>query len=268
MVTGTSAGGDPRSRSSAVARIARLPGRIAAKRGTRRWEGAPGPWGPDTGHPNEAPRNRIAYRQLSAALDYAARRYASGRLLDIGCGMKPWAGTFAPHVDEHIGADHADTLHGLGHVDIVSGAYDVPLPDASVDTILLTEVLEHLERPGDALAECGRLLRPGGHVVATTPFSWPLHEEPRDFFRYSPHGLRHLCEEAGLQVVEIQALAGAWTTIALHFSYALLRYRERSERAVDALSVCAQRVAWEWERLDHQQSLSWNHMLVARRPAV
>jgi SAM-dependent methyltransferase len=233
-----------------------------------RWEGAPRRWGSNTGHPNEAPRNRIAYRQLSAALEYAAGRYARGRLLDIGCGTRPWLPAFAPHVDEHIGADHAETLHGLESVDIVSDAYNVPLEDATVDTILLTEVLEHLERPDSALAECARLLRPGGHLIATTPFSWPLHEEPRDFFRYSPHGLHHLSAAAGLEVVELRALSGIWTTLALHFSYAMQAHRSRVGRLADLLAVLSQRLAAVWERFDYQESLSWNYLLVARRPGT
>ena len=230
----------------------------------RGWEGAPVRWGPNTSHPNEAARNRIVYRQLTAALGYAAGRYASGRLLDIGCGTKPWRDVFAPHVQEHVGIDHEQTLHGLERVDVISDAYDIPLPDASADAILLTEVLEHLERPADALAECRRLLRPGGHLIATTPFSWPLHEEPRDFFRYSPYGLRQLAGEAGLEVVELHALSGAWTTVALHFSYALQRHRRRAAPVVDTVCVAAQRLAFAWERWDRQESLSWNHLLVAR----
>jgi SAM-dependent methyltransferase len=231
-----------------------------------RWDGAPHRWGPNTGHPNEAARNRIVYRQMSAALGYAAVQYAEGRLLDIGCGTKPWQAIFAPYVDAHIGADHGATLHGLANVDVVSDAYSVPMDDDSVDTILLTEVLEHLERPGDALAECVRLLRPGGHIILTTPFTWPLHEEPRDFYRFSPHGLRYVAEQAGFEVVELRALSGIWTTLSLHFSYALLRHRRRAPLVVDYLAVAAQRLAWAFDRLDRQEMLSWNHLLVARVP--
>jgi ubiquinone/menaquinone biosynthesis C-methylase UbiE len=203
---------------------------------------------------------------MSAALQYAARRYATGRLIDIGCGTKPWRAMFASHVSEHIGVDHEATIHGFAEVDVIAGAYDIPLADGSVDTVLLTEVLEHLETPEKALAECRRVLRPGGHLIATTPFSWPLHEEPRDFFRYSPHGLRYLGEGAGLDVVEIRALSGIWTTISLHFSWAMLRYRPLAPHVVDAVSVSAQRLAWWLERLDWQETLSWNYLLVARRP--
>lgn len=240
--------------------------RVLRNRDAPVWEGAPRRWGPNTGHPNEATRNRLAYRQLAAALRYSADRYASGRLLDIGCGTKPWRETFADRVDEHLGADHEQTLHGLAAVDIVCDAYSVPLAEGSVDTILLTEVLEHLERPADALAECLRLLRAGGHVIATTPFSWPLHEAPRDFFRYSPHGLRHVAETVGLEVVEMRPLSGIWSTIALHVSYALQRWRPRAPWVIDGLSATTQRLAWWWERVDYQESLSWNHLLIARRP--
>jgi SAM-dependent methyltransferase len=232
----------------------------------RRWEGAPARWGPHTGHPNEQARNRLAYRQLSAALEYAAKRYATGRMVDIGCGTKPWAATFAAHVAEHIGVDHEATIHGFGAVDVVAGAYDMPFEDASVDTVLMTEVLEHLEAPATALVECRRILRPGGHLIATTPFSWPLHEEPRDFFRYTPFGLRHLSHEAGFEVVEVRALSGIWSTLSLHFSWAMLGHRRHAPALVDAMSVSAQRLAWWMERVDWRESLSWNHLLIAHRP--
>jgi SAM-dependent methyltransferase len=231
---------------------------------SRRWAGAPTRWGPATGHPNESARNRIVYLQMSAALGYAADRYARGRLVDIGCGTKPWRELFAPHVDAHVGVDHEQTPHGLTKVDVIAGAYDIPLEDGSADTILLTEVLEHLEWPVRGLAETRRLLAPDGHLIATTPFSWPLHEEPRDFFRYSPYGLRHLCHEAALEVVELQPLSGSWTTIALHLSSALQRYRPRAPALVDTAAIAAQRLAWGWERIDRQVALSWNHLLVAR----
>ena len=128
--------------------------------------------GPDRWpHPNRSAKNRIAYRQLESALEYAASTYARGRLVDVGCGRKAWEPLFAAHVDEHVGVDHVPKLvDGVDRVDVIATAYEVPLPDGHADTVLLAEVLEHLEDPGRGLAECARLLKPGGHLIMTTPF--------------------------------------------------------------------------------------------------
>ena len=142
----------------------------------------------------------------------------------------------------------------------------MPLPDLHARTVLLSEVLEHLERPDAALRECLRLLEPGGHVIVTTPFVWPVHDE-RDFFRYAPGGLRYLLESAGFEVVEIEPLGGAWTTLSLQLGYALEHYRKGpAGPVVDGLVAGAQWLALRWERVDYQPKFSWNHLAVARRP--
>ena len=218
-------------------------------------------------HPNEAVHNRIAYRVMEQVLEYSAERYARGRLLDIGCGSKPWRGLFAAHVDEHIGIDFVPSERNPDAVDIIAGAYDIPLPDENADTLLLTSVLEHLEEPERGIAEAYRLLKPGGHVILTAPFIWWIHEAPRDFFRYSPFGLRHLLEEAGFEVVEVQPLAGAWTTFSLELSYALRRYRKGlASPVVGGVMRAAQWAAGRWDKVDFQPRFSWSHLAVARRP--
>jgi ubiquinone/menaquinone biosynthesis C-methylase UbiE len=221
-------------------------------------------------HPNEDARNRVVYRQLEDALRYSARTYARGRLVDVGCGAKPWEPLFTPFVDEYLGVDIAESPNDLGKIDIYASAYEIPLPDQSADTVLLNEVLEHLERPAVALAEAHRLLRPGGHVIVDTPFSWPVHEPPRDFYRYSPYGLRFLLEEAGFEVVEVTPLAGAWTSLAVSWSYALQQYRRPGlAPVVDGLTTAVQWLAARWERVDFQPAFSWCHLAVgARRPAA
>jgi SAM-dependent methyltransferase len=218
-------------------------------------------------HPNEAVHNRIAYRVMEDVLMYAGSRYASGRLIDIGCGSKPWQGLFAQYVDEHVGVDHVPSERNPDAVDVIAGAYEIPLPDGHADTLLMTSVLEHLEEPERAVTEAFRLLRPGGHLILTAPFIWPIHEPPRDFFRYSPFGLRHLLERGGFEVVELHPLAGAWTTFSLELSYALRRYRKGLARpVVDGVTRLAQWAAGRWDRVDFQPRFSWSHVAIARKP--
>jgi len=218
--------------------------------------------------PPPRPQNRINSVQQGNAIALAARRYATGRLVDIGCGIKPFAPTFEPYVTEHVGVDHADSVHELD-ADIIAGAYEIPLPDGGFQTALLSEVLEHLEEPQAALRETFRLLAPGGKLILTTPFMWPLHEEPRDFFRYSPHGLRYLLEQAGFEVLEVTPLAGQWTTIAQLAGY--VANRSPLRRTPRLLEAWLRASHWAAIRLDERQFEPWfsyDHLAVAAKPSA
>jgi SAM-dependent methyltransferase len=191
--------------------------------------------------------NRLILKMLRAAVTRRVTQYCTGRLVDVGCGDKPYAEITRPFVSEHVGVDYAGALD-LAGVDIVATAYDIPVPDASFDCLLLTEVLEHLEEPVQALTECCRILRPGGIGIITVPFMWHLHAEPRDFFRYSAFGLRHVVERAGLEVVELDSLGGFWTTTGEFAVYNLIKIRHRFLRPLAPLLT--RPILWAAERLE------------------
>ncbi len=218
-----------------------------------------------------AQRNWLVYHLHDRALSAAARKYARGRLLDIGCAHKPYRDMFASHVTEHVGVDHAATQHTDAAPDVEADAYTIPLPDASFDTALCTAVLEHLEEPEAALRECFRLLRPGGCAIYTVPFIWHVHEAPRDFFRYSPYGLRYLFEKVGFQIIELTPLSGFWVTFGQLLTYKIYLYKKSSAilrvvPVIDGLGWLIQRVALLLDRMDRAEAWAWMHLVVARKP--
>jgi SAM-dependent methyltransferase len=163
---------------------------------------------------------------LRHAVKTHGSKYLRGKLIDIGCGEKKYQDLLKSFVLDHIGLDHHQTLHDKSNIDIFGTAYDIPGRDDSFDSALCTEVLEHLEEPSKAIRECWRVLKPGGKAVYTCPFIWHLHEEPRDFFRYSEHGLRYLFEYNGFKVINIQPLNGFLVTfiqLSVYFLYRLNR---------------------------------------------
>ena len=202
-------------------------------------------------------------------LSRVGARYLSGRMLDIGCGGKPYKRLLAPHVNEHIGLDHAGTLHDSAEVNLLGTACDIPAGDNTFDCALCTAVLEHLEEPEAAIRECRRVLIPGGVAVYTVPFIWHLHEEPRDFFRYTKHGLRYLFEKSGFEIAELSALSGFWVTFGQLLVYNLYRFNRgplRWFKIVPACGLVLQGLAWALDRIDRTEQWTWMYLVVARKP--
>lgn len=214
---------------------------------------------------------RFIRSTLREAIRGRAAIHAHGRLIDIGCGTKQYERLLAPYVTEHVGVDHALGTHGLTKVDIVSSAYDIPVADASFDTALMTEVLEHLDEPLAALVECARILRPDGMLILTAPFIWHLHEEPRDFFRYSGYGLAHLLDSAGFEVVEVSSLGGFWTTFGQLLVYNLEPWDRGILRSLHVLPVVCEALmratSWLESRAPRPRWPS-HHIAVGRRAAI
>jgi ubiquinone/menaquinone biosynthesis C-methylase UbiE len=215
-------------------------------------------------HPTGNDFNWLAKRQVGNAVAYAAARYASGKLIDIGCGEKPYVRTFAGYVSEHVGVDHSDSPNPSDAVDIFASAYEIPAESESFDTALMSELLEHLEEPSRAVSEAFRLLTPGGHLIVTSPLFWVLHEEPRDFYRYTPNGFRWLLEQAGFDVLEVTPVAGQWSTLSLMASYAI---QQSLHWRLGRLARALQHVGMRLDRVDFHPWMAHNHLAVARRPA-
>lgn len=140
------------------------------------------------------------------------RPFARGELLDVGCGDAPYRGYF--DVSRHVTLDWPNTLHRRDFIDVYASAEALPFAARAFDTVLCTEVLEHLRDPRAAVAEAARVLRPGGHYLVSVPFLYGVHEQPWDFSRFTEHGLRHVLESAGFDVVHLVERGGAVAVIA------------------------------------------------------
>lgn len=147
-----------------------------------------------------SPLSRVAFKlrcvvdlQLGSIWSFIGPKLAllKGNLLDVGCGEMPYR-TFLPKHIDYVGIDvpQAGAFSMQGHEEIISfDGYHIPFPDATFDTVLCTEVLEHSPEPAALIAEIGRVLKPGGTLIATVPFSARVHYAPHDFHRFSKYAL-------------------------------------------------------------------------------
>jgi SAM-dependent methyltransferase len=112
-----------------------------------------------------------------------------------------------------VGTEVTYSPHGLQNADIICPAERLPFADASFDTVLCTEVLEHTRDPSAVIQEIRWILRPGGYLLLSVPFIYPIHEAPYDHWRFTSYGLRLLCTDAGLEVIYVHPKGGIGATL-------------------------------------------------------
>jgi SAM-dependent methyltransferase len=134
-------------------------------------------------------------------------------LADIGAGDAPYRELFE-HLD-YVTVDWSQSVHeGARQSDILASAESIPVADCSFQSVLMTQVLEHVPEPEQTLREAFRILRPAGSIHLSVPLVWELHEMPYDYYRYTPASLEHLLGIAGFADIEIAPRNDCFTTLA------------------------------------------------------
>lgn len=135
---------------------------------------------------------------------------AHGRVLDLGCGRR--------EIERYLRSDCLYTALDFPQTgkylyrakpDVFATASSVPIIGEAVDTVIFVNVIEHLRYPAHSLAEVARVLRPGGLLLMTVPFFYPIHDAPHDYQRYTEYGIRRDLEENGLRLETMTASVNA-----------------------------------------------------------
>ena len=105
-------------------------------------------------------------------------------LLDVGGRGKPYACFFAGRVANHYVLD----VEPARSVDVVGDARVMPFCDASMDIVLITQVLEHIPEPIAVIGEIRRVLKPGGTLLLSVPGIFPQHGSPGDYWNVHAPG--------------------------------------------------------------------------------
>ena len=149
-------------------------------------------------------------RVLRAILADPALHLQGRRVLDFGCGTRPYAPWFAAAGAHYDGADidaaHEVPVHADGTLGCRDGAYDL---------VASFQVLEHVWDLATYLGEARRVLRPEGWLLLSTHGSWLYHPHPSDYRRWTAEGLQREVETRGFRLVRMEPVVGplAWTTV-------------------------------------------------------
>lgn len=210
--------------------------------------------------------NRIHARAVGAAVEAHGR----GRILDVGCGRQPFRALLQSRAVCVTAVESDPARYATGPRPQAWGSgLELPFHSDIFDTVAAFQVLEHVPEPGLMMGEMARVLAPGGRLIVTAPHIWGIHEEPADYYRFTGYGLTHLARSAGLEVLEVRALAGYWVTAGARFCYYLQRFdRWGLGLLVRPLYAIVQLVALGLDRLHRVEGDTWNFLLVAEKPAT
>jgi SAM-dependent methyltransferase len=110
------------------------------------------------------------------------------RVLDVGCGLKPYEPLFARFVSSYVGVDPFENPRA----ELKGAIEDLPVEDGAFDVVLCVQVLEHCLDPAQGVRELRRVTAPGGKVLASTHGVMPYHPAPTDYWRWTHAGLAKL----------------------------------------------------------------------------
>jgi SAM-dependent methyltransferase len=137
------------------------------------------------------------------------------RVLDVGCGVKPYFPWFEPYVSEYVGVD----IGGNPAAELEGPVEALPVDDASFDVVICTQVLEHCDDPAQAVRELRRVVKASGRVLLSTHGVMVYHPSPSDLWRWTHEGLERLFATNGAwATVTVRPSAGTSATLALLLS--------------------------------------------------
>jgi SAM-dependent methyltransferase len=222
-------------------------------------------------------------------------KYAKGDLVDVGCGDKPYEALFRPRVASYVGVEYDET-YGTSYykknpkADVTYRGDRLPFDDASFDTVLSNQVGEHVRHPEAFFAELVRVLRPGGNLIFTVPFSYRIHSDPHDFHRFTKYALTQYARDAGLDVGRIEPRGGFWSVIGQKLTCHMALHLARLKGDIQAIGqfgyeapatqkprywtlpvlapaiVGVAAVTKALDRIDRDESDTIGYMLIASKP--
>lgn len=213
--------------------------------------------------------SRLMCDLVAAAYQREMPRHTRGRLLDLGCGGVPLYGVYRPFVTEVTCVDWAAGAHVDLQCDL---SQPLPFDAGRFDTIVLSDVLEHIPEPAALWHEIARVLSPGGKVVMNVPFYYSVHAHPHDYYRYTCFALERFVNRSGLALLTLQSFGGICEILADLIAKAL----SKAPVVGPPLAITVQAVAGAFVRTGlgakvaqaSSRHFPLGYFMVAQRPAA
>ena len=193
-------------------------------------------------------------REVEAALTEILAAASFHDLLDIGTGTGRMLEILGPYVGHALGIDQSREMLAVARVNLeraglangtvrLGDMYQLPLPDACFDAIVVHQVLHYAERPADAIAEAARVLRPEGVLIvvdfAPHTLEFLREEQAHRRLGFADGEVADWCRAAGLEPAQPRHLPGDPLTVAIWTAYR----RDPAARVLSEVRTAGRRIA-------------------------
>ncbi len=184
--------------------------------------------------------------------------HVKGRVLDLGAGTAKYKPILIKNASDFITCDVRKTEN----IDTVCDVANLIFPPESFDTVISTQVFEHVNNPFSVVREIKKVLKSGGNAIITAPFMIPFHADPKDNFRFSREGLEEIFKSSGFEIVDSGIYGGFFTVLSemIHFSW-FSPYKHESGRFIAFI----EKVAKVCDRIFPSKIIYANTFVVARK---
>jgi len=182
-----------------------------------------------------------------------------GRVLDLGAGSAKYKEMILQKASEYRSCDAAKNIN----IDDVCDVLNLQYPPESFETVISTQVIEHVNNPYKMAEQIFKVLKPGGKVIVTAPFLIPMHSDPDDYFRFTPSGLSEIFKQSGFVIIESGHYGGFFMVLSetIHFSW-FNPYKYKSSR----LMTLIEKTAKFFDKIFNSKNIYANSFVIAQKP--
>ena len=184
--------------------------------------------------------------------------YIKGRVLDLGAGTAKYKPILIKNATDYIACDAKKNEN----IDTICDMTNLVFAPESFDTIISTQVFEHIYNPFLVAGEIKKVLKSGGHAIITAPFMVPSHPDPKDNFRFSKEGLEEIFKSQGFEIVESGIYGGFFMVLSEMFHFSRFSpYNNKSGRFIAAI----EKIAKFFDKIFPSKIIYANAFVVAKK---
>lgn len=212
-------------------------------------------------------------------IKYFVKKYKfEGRVLDFGCGQKPFKDLFG--FSDYRGIDFKNYSRNSDFPESkpdyffdeeYSKTLLLPFGDESFDNAVSFQVLEHHKNPEKMIGEMARITKKGGLLLVSCPFLYGIHEEPNDFQRYTKYKLKGLFGKNNCEIIKIKEEGSLFSVVSMLLNEHLGSFAAKNKPCYFLAAVIFlpfllfQYLSLFLDKLVKSEKIFINYMIIARK---